>query len=417
VDGVGQVRLGFLELVNALQGWVFTSLPHALGYGKAPAWWPLPVLTIAGGLIALAIRRLPGPGGHIPAEGLKTGGFPHATELPGVLLAALAGLGLGVVLGPEAPLIALGSGVAALAVRQPKAGPHAVAMIAAAGSFAAISALFGSPLLGAFLLMEAAGLGVMLGVVLLPGLLASGVGALVFVGLGRWTGKGTFSLVIPDLPRVGSPTPAGFGWALMVGILAAILGTLIHRPAVWLARLVQPRIVLCGPIAGLAVGGLAALYDVTSGHSFDDVLFSGQNELPTLLSQANTYSVWALIGILAAKGAAYLICLASFRGGPVFPSLFLGAALGIAMSHLPGLPLVTGAAMGIGALAVSMLRLPLTSVLLATLVFAASAAALMPLVIVAVVVSHVLTAQLAGRGAGQPAAAQPEAPQPASEPA
>jgi hypothetical protein len=51
-------------------------------------------------------------------------------------------------------------------------------------------------------------------------------------------------------------------------------------------------------------------------------------------------------------------------GGPTFPALLLGAAGGIAMSHLPGLPMIAGAAMGIGAMSAVMLTLPLTSVLL-----------------------------------------------------
>jgi H+/Cl- antiporter ClcA len=164
---------------------VFDNLPHGLGFSSQPAWWPIPVLAVAGAAVGLAIRYLPGPGGHLPAEGLKTGGVFSLIELPGVAVTAIVGLGLGVVLGPEAPLIALGGGLAALAVRRPRAGPQAVAIVAAAGSFAAISALMGSPLLGAFLLMEATGLGgAMLDLVLIPGLLASGIGALVFVGLG-----------------------------------------------------------------------------------------------------------------------------------------------------------------------------------------------------------------------------------------
>ena len=52
--------------------------------------------------------------------------------------------------------------------------------------------------------MEAAGLGgAMMGVVLVPGLLAAGIGALVFVGLDNWTGLGSFSLAIPDIPSSG----------------------------------------------------------------------------------------------------------------------------------------------------------------------------------------------------------------------
>ena len=65
--------------------------------------------------------------------------------------------------------------------------------------------------------------------------------------------------------------------------------------------------------------------------------------------------------VILCKGLAYSPCLSSFRGGPIFPALFVGAALGIALSHLPGLPMIAGAAMGIGAMTVAMLGLPLTS--------------------------------------------------------
>ena len=98
-------------------------------------------------------------------------------ELPGVALAALA---FGAVLGPEAPLIAIGRGLGALAIRsiERDSAPAAVALIATAGSFAAISTLIGSPVVAAFLMLEVAGLGgTMLAVALLPGLLAAGLGS------------------------------------------------------------------------------------------------------------------------------------------------------------------------------------------------------------------------------------------------
>ena len=70
----------------------------------------------------------------------------------------------------------------------------------------------------------------------------------------------------------------------------------------------------------------------------------------------------ALLLLLVCKGLAYGVSLSSFRGGPIFPALFIGTAGGIALSHLPGLPLVAGVAMGLGAMSVVMLKLPLTSV-------------------------------------------------------
>jgi hypothetical protein len=75
--------------------------------------------------------------------------------------------------------------------------------------------------------------------------------------------------------------------------------------------------------------------------------------------------------------------------------MFIGAAGGIALSHLPGLPMVAGVAMGIGAMSAVMLKLPLTSVLLATLLLGSDGLAVMPLAIVAVVVAHVASAWIA----------------------
>ena len=79
------------------------------------------------------------------------------------------------------------------------------------------------------------------------------------------------------------------------------------------------------------------------------VLFSGQSALPTVLTNSATYSVGALMLLLVCKGLAYGASLSGFRGGPTFPAMFIGAAGGIALSHLPGLPMSAGAAMGIGA--------------------------------------------------------------------
>ena len=198
---VAAVSYGFIVLVNHAQGWLYRDLPGALGYAHPPAWWPAPLLVLAGLLVALVIGRLPGRGGHTPIDGFSTGSFPQPRELPGVVLAALASLAAGAVIGPEAPLIALGGGLAAMAVRLARRdpAPRVLTIVASAGSFAAISTLFGSPLLGAFLLMEAAGLsGATVGLVLVPGLLAAGIGTIIFVGLDAWTGLGAVS---PRDPR------------------------------------------------------------------------------------------------------------------------------------------------------------------------------------------------------------------------
>ena len=389
----------FLQLSGHLQSWIFVDLPKALGLA-APMWWPVPVLVVGGFLVALVVRWLPGGGGESPADGFQTGrGAAAPVELAGIALAALVTLGFGAVLGPEAPLIALGAGLAAWAVRLVKhdAPKQAVALIGAAGSFAAIATLLGSPLPAAFLLMEIAGIGgAMTSLMLVPGLLAAGIGSLVFIGLDALTGLGTTSLSIPDLPRVGSPTISEFGWALVIGVAAAVLGTLIRRTAQALRPKVEHRLLLATPAAGLLVAVLAVVYAEVSGRNSSEVLFSGQEALGPLISHSADYSLGTLLLLLVCKGAAYGLSLSSFRGGPVFPAMFLGAVGGIAMSHLPGLQTVSGAAMGIGAMCVVMLGFPLVSVLLPTLLLLSDGVDVMPLVIVAVVVAYVGRAWLAG---------------------
>jgi len=394
---VSAAAYGFLALVNYLQKELYTHLPHGLGFQATPIWWPLPMLAVGGIIAAAAIKYLPGDGGPSPAGGFKLHGAPTPAQLPGVILAALATLIFGAVLGPEMPLILLGGGLVLVFLKLarrdvPEQGQR---VLASAGSFASISTLMGSPILGAFLLMEASGLGgPMMGVVLVPGLLAAGIGTLVFVGLDAWTGLGTFSLAIPGLPHFSRPDVAEFGWALAIGVVAPFVGWGIR----WLGRSLhtyaerQPLLVI--PLAGLAVAGLAIGYAEATGKGTDDVLFSGQTALSPLIQNAASYTVGTLVLLVLCKALAYGISLGSFRGGPIFPALFVGAAGGIALSHLPGLPLVPAVAIGLGAMSVVMLTLPLTSVLLATLLLFSDGLAVTPLVIVAVVVAYVISARI-----------------------
>jgi H+/Cl- antiporter ClcA len=411
---VSAAAYGFLALVSYLQKEVFVHLPHGLGFAAAPLWWPLPLLFVGGIAVALAIRYLPGDGGPSPAYGFALHPPPTAAQLPGVVLAALATLTFGIVLGPEMPLIALGSGLAVAAARLSRrpVPDQAISVLGASGSFAAVSALLGSPIVGAFLLMEASGLGgATMGLVLVPGLLAAGVGALIFTGLGAWTGLGTFSLAIPGLPHVGTPTVGEFGWAIVIGLLAAVAGSGMRRLAVGLRGYVASPTLVALPLAGLAVAGLAIAFAAGSGKNVSLVLFSGQSSVGPLITQSASYSGLVLLLLIACKGLAYAVSMGSFRGGPVFPAMFIGAALGLAVSHFPGLSPVAGAAMGIGAMSAVMLTLPLTSVLLATLLLYSDGVAVMPLVIVSVVTAYVVAAHIVPRPPpAQPAPAQPAPP-------
>lgn len=381
----------FLVLLHELEHALWAGLPESLGWNTPPWWWPLPLLLIGGIVVGLVVTHLPGAGGHVPADGLHAGGVPPVT-LPGVILAALASLPFGAVLGPEAPLIALGGGLALLfrSLAQAPATPQSNALLGAAGAAAAIAAIFGNPLIAAVLLIEVAGVGgPQLFAVMLPALLSSGIGAIVFTGLGRWTGLETGDLSLhTDLP-VPHLDVGDVLWTLVV---AAAIALALHpvltgarAVASWVAGRTLVRTVLCA--LGAAV--CASVYALVTDRSPGDVVSSGQATIGTLAADPHAWGIGALIAVLVCKGVAYALCLGSLRGGPIFPALFLGAAAGVLVAPLPGLGVVPGFAAGMAAAVAAMMRLPVSSVVLVTLVL--GSAAMMPVVILAAVVSFVVT--------------------------
>jgi H+/Cl- antiporter ClcA len=398
---VSVIGWGFLELVHALQVWVYTDLPDALGLDPVPSWWALPICTLAGVPVAFAIARLPGRGGHVPAHGLQVGST-EPNVVPGVALAALATLGLGLVLGPEAPLIAVGAGLAAFVVKRAKRGAHAqtVLVLGAAGAFSAISVVFGSPVMAAVVIIEASGVGgSALALILLPGLIAAGIGSLVFIGMASWTGLDTsaYSLVPLELSPFGTPTFGEIGWSIALGLAAAVVCYPARKVGLRTAAVVSKQPFIVVPLAGLVVGALALTFALLTDEGASLVLFSGQEALGELVATGGTMAVGTLALLMLCKGLAWGVSMGAFRGGPTFPAMLIGAAGGLAASDLPGLPTSVAIPVAMGAMIVAVLRLPLSAIVIASLLCASAGAGGTPLIIVGVVAAHLTTLVLEGR--------------------
>jgi chloride channel protein, CIC family len=360
------VAVGFLGLVHYLQHWLWEDLPNALGH-SSPPWYLVFFLPVAGGALVLAARRLlPGDGGHRPLEGIGMAPVPPSHAF-GIAFASLATLAFGGVLGPEAPLIALGSVVGLVLTSFARLDQRESTVLSTAGSFSAISALFGGPIVGGVLMVEGAvGLGVGAAPVLVPGFVAAAVGYVIIVGFGDWGGLDVPGLAIPSLPVYEGTHLGDLSLAVLVGVLTVLVVAVVRMIATHIDGPGQARfglaVLLLG--GGALVGALAVLADALGANS-QDVLFSGQASVPALVEEDSTKIILILV---VAKALAYAVSLGcGFRGGPVFPAIFLGIGLAtlavVWFDASPTWAVTAGAAAGTAAVT----RMLLTSMVLGAL--------------------------------------------------
>jgi len=363
----GLVAFLFISVVHLLEHWLWDELPHLLG-AEAPPWYLVLGLPVLGGALVHLARMLPGGGGDSP---LDTNHAPSASPslrgLWGVMAAALATLPFGLVLGPEAPLISMGMIVAAWLTSWVKLPQFDRMMVSMSGSAAAMSTLFGGPLVAGMMILEsAAGTAVPIMAVVIPSLTSAAVAYLLITGLGMMSGLPMAGLAVPGLPTYGSVRYIDLVVAVVVGGLAALLAAIVRRYAGRIAeqekRIGRLPLLLGG---GLAVG-LLALGARALGADSQDVLFSGQSSVSPLVAQTSAAMVAVL---LVAKALAYMVSLgAGFRGGAIFPAIFLGVALTqfsvIWLAMSPTVAIAIGTAAGMAAMTRTLLAPVLFAVIL-----------------------------------------------------
>ena len=399
--------IAFFTVVHYLEQLIWHALPTALGEASPP-WYLVVFLPVVGAaIVAIARLTLPGDGGRSPLAGMSHGATP-VRYVPGIVVAALGTLGFGLVLGPEAPVMAVGSAVGLGITSIVRSDAREQGILSMAGIFSAISTLFGGPLVAGVMLTEGGiSLGAVLIPVLLPGFVAAAVGYLVFLGVGPYTGAPAPGLQVPDLPAyVGTSVP-DLIIAIVVGVVTAALIVAINRAAKRVAALQDGRqgdgrvgLVAALLLGGLAVGALAQLATVF-GVAPDDVLFSGQASIPALVSES---SLIALVVLVVAKAAAYVVSLATgFRGGPIFPAVFLGVGVAAFAVELFGTSPTFAIAIGCAAGMAAQTRLVVTSMLFAALLVGSGGFDAIAGAVFATVASWLTVQAL-----DPPAAAQPE---------
>ncbi len=386
----------FTSLTERLREAIWTDLPDAVGWSEPAAWYVLLVPLVAAMIVALALR-LPGHGGHSPVQGLGIGDLP-ITTLPGILLAAAATLAGGLVLGPEAPLVALGLALGTLVARMLGVTGEGTRLLGLAGAFAAIAVVLGGPLPSSLVLIEVIAMsGAVVSAALVPslapGFLAAGVGALAYTGIDDWPGLSHAAIEPPNLASYPSVRLVDVLLCIVVAVAVAV-GVALARPVAARIERVAVRhqlVWLAG--GGLAVGGMAVLFRAVTDRPVDLVLFSGQTALPAIAAETSA-GVLALVVLV--KAAAYAISMGTgFRGGPIFPALAIGAAGGACLAAaIPALDSTPAIVAGIAAGGAAGMRLPIFGALLAALLSGPAIAQSVPIVVVASVTAWLVALEV-----------------------
>lgn len=395
---IGLVAAGGAVLFVAAEHWVehflWEVVPEELGWQEPAGWWVITVLLL-GALLVFAAMQLPGKAGHRPLDGFKLDIGPR--EVGSVVLASLASLAFGAVLGPEAPLMAIGTAVGLFLARRSQSAE--VNILVAAGAMAAIGNIFGNPMITAILVLEffvlRGGVGGKNAVTeLLPVMTALGFGYLLQVGVTRnWDGFGESVLAVPGLPDYDSVLIGDLVIAVVLAVVVAAFTTAAFRIGIRYQTIatLRPLPALLGAAVILGVTAIAvrAITDLP----IEAVLFSGQSAIGEALVVG---SASTLLVVAVAKMLVYGVSLGSgFRGGAVFPAVFIGVALGTLTSViLDDASLSAYVAAGIAAGGAASMRLPFTSVLLALLLCSESGYAITSVAIPAAAVGLLVRAMI-----------------------
>ena len=374
----------FNELIAVGQHFLFTDLPAHYGLNQAPWWWVAILLLVGATLIVLA-RRLPGETGKGPLTGFH---FDDPLSMvPSVLLAALATLIFGFALGPEAPLIVLGTAVGAILMR--KADPKARAAVMLLGGAAAIGAILGNPFVTGFMLLEFAAIGVLPSMLIVPVFVALATGYLVQLGIAGLPGFGTHSLAVPGLPAYTSVAPGDVLIGLLVAVGAGLVAVIVREIAVNFDKRAQKKAVLAIYATAVVTAVVVFITQVFFDIPVNQILFSGNSGMGELVKQT---SIVVVLVTLAGKGVAYAMALGGgMRGGPIFPATFLGVCVGVIGALIfPFVPLSPLVAAGIAASAAGVLRLPATSALLGAMLVSGTGAAIAPFAIFGAVIGLII---------------------------
>ena len=317
-----------MKIASVLQNLLWQRLPGTLGIAQDSPFWIIAILTLTGIAVGLVIRFSQGHAGPDPACEPLIGAPVPPSALPGLIVALILGLAGGVSLGPEHPIMTVNIALAvAIGARLlPRVNRMEWTILASAGT---IGALFGTPVAAALIFSQTlnGSSEVPLWDRLFAPLMAAAAGALT-TGLFFHP---HFSLPIAHYGQMEMTD-------ILSGAIVAAIAIAAGMVAVWcLPRLHAMMHQMKNPVLVLGIGGfILGILGVMGGPVS---LFKGLDEMQQMVAnQAFSTSDYFLLAVI--KLAALVVAAASgFRGGRIFPAVFVGVALGLMLhEHVPAVP-------------------------------------------------------------------------------
>ncbi|EFF2351068.1 ion channel protein [Escherichia coli] len=317
-----------MKIASVLQNLLWQRLPGTLGIAQDSPLWIIGVLTLTGIAVGLVIRFSQGHAGPDPACEPLIGAPVPPSALPGLIVALILGLAGGVSLGPEHPIMTVNIALAvAIGARLlPRVNRMEWTILASAGT---IGALFGTPVAAALIFSQTlnGSSEVPLWDRLFAPLMAAAAGALT-TGLFFHP---HFSLPIAHYGQMEMTD-------ILSGAIVAAIAIAAGMVAVWcLPRLHAMMHQMKNPVLVLGIGGfILGILGVIGGPVS---LFKGLDEMQQMVAnQAFSTSDYFLLAVI--KLAALVVAAASgFRGGRIFPAVFVGVALGLMLhENVPAVP-------------------------------------------------------------------------------
>jgi len=322
------ILIVIMKVAAVLQSVLWTSLPSTVGLSASSPTWVILILTLTGIAVGLVIRYSPGHAGPDPATEPLIGAPVDTAALPGLIIALIIGLAGGVSLGPEHPVMAVNIALAVAVGSRilPRVNTLDWTILASAGT---IGALFGTPVAAALIFSQtlSGNADIPLWDRLFAPLLSAAAGALTT----SLFFHPHFSLPIAHYSQMQLAD-------IFSGAIVAAIAIALGMVAVWcLPRLHRLMHRLKHPVLILGMGGL--IMGILGAVGGNITLFKGLDEMQQMaFSQVFTVSDYLLFALI--KLAALVVAAAcGFRGGRIFPAVFVGVALGLMLhEHVEAVP-------------------------------------------------------------------------------